>query len=149
MRSDLRLRSRRFSSLLDTSRRDLSAPGPTVAAVDGLQGCREQASLSQQELHVLDTLPGAANEIDFTVLSCDLEAGHAGTHLALGQMYGERARWLQWVPGALHEWLDIAGNEHCDAHGPPASDIPNDAELCLLPAAHPGRHSFEIRHAQA
>ena len=108
------------------------------------QRCREQEDLSPQELHVLEMLPAAANEIDFTVLSCELEAGHAGPHLALGQMYGARERWLQWVRGERHEWLGIAGDEHCDAKGPPVSDIPGDVELCLLPAAHPGRHSFEL-----
>jgi hypothetical protein len=115
--------------------------------MDGLQGCRKQESLSQQERYLLEALPGAANEITFTILGCDLEAGHSGPHLAVGQLYGDRARWLQWVPGERREWLDIAGDEHCDVKGPPVSDIPGDVEWCLLPAAHPGRHSFEIRQA--
>jgi hypothetical protein len=116
--------------------------------MEGFQGCPEQEHLSQRERLVLNTLPSAANEINFMVLSCELEAGHSGPHLAVGQMYGDRARWLRWVPGERREWLDMAGNEHCDVKGPPASDIPNDWELCLLPAAHPGRHSFEIGRAQ-
>jgi hypothetical protein len=117
--------------------------------MEGFQGCWEQEGLNLQELYVLNTLPGAANQIGSTVLSCELGAGHCGPHLAVGQMYGARARWLQWVPGERHEWLDIAENEYCDAKGLAISDIPDDVELCLLPAAHPGRHSFEIRQAHA
>lgn len=134
---------------------DPSAPGPTVAAMEGRQACREQERLSHQERHVLDTLPDAANEIDFTVLSCLLEAGHVGPHLALGQIHlavgrvrGARVRWLQWVPGERREWLDLEDHQHCDVKGPPASDIPDDRPLCLLPAGHPGGHSFETRQAR-
>jgi hypothetical protein len=113
--------------------------------MDTLRACYEQAVLSQEELDLLDTLPGAANEINFTVLSCELQTDHPGLHLALGQIYGGRARWLQWVSDRRHEWLDIADDEHCAAEGPPVSDgIPDDRELCLFPALHPGRHSFEI-----
>ena len=113
--------------------------------MERLQACPEQEGLSQSELDLLDELPDGANEINFTMLSCELQAGHPGPHLALGQIYGGRARWFQWVPGERHDWLDIADDAHCDAAGPPVSDdIPDDPELCLLPAAHPGGHSFEI-----
>ena len=128
----------------------LSAWRPTVAVVSSVQACRVQEALSQQELDLLDALPGAANMINFAMLSCELQADHSGPHLALGQMYGGRARWLQWVPGWRHDWLDIADAEHCAAESPLVSDgIPDDRELCLFPALHPGRHSFEIARADA
>jgi hypothetical protein len=117
--------------------------------MDGLQPCPKQEALTHQELSVLDALPEAANEINSAVLSCELQQSHSGPHLALGQRYGARARWLQWVPGERRDWLDIADNEHCDAERPlPSDDIPDDYELCLLPAAHPGGHSFEIARVQ-
>ena len=123
---------------------------PTVAVVNSVQACRVQEALSRQELDLLDALPGAANMVNFTMLPCELQADHSGPHLALGQMYGGRARWLQWVPGWRHDWLDIADAEHCAAEGPLVSDgIPDDRELCLFPALHPGRHSFEIARADA
>lgn len=89
--------------LRDSAKFRSAGSGHTVAAMDGLQGCQEQESLSQQERYLLEALPGAANEITFTILGCDLEAGHSGPHLAVGQLYGDRARWLQWVPGERRE----------------------------------------------
>jgi hypothetical protein len=112
--------------------------------------CHEQAALSQQDLDLLDALPDGAHEIDFTALYCELQVGHPGPHLALGQAYGSRERWLQWLAAQRRDWLDIEDSEHCDAEGPPVfEDIPDDPELCLLPAAHSGGHSFEIARAQA
>ena len=108
--------------------------------MDCPQPCRATAALSQQELDALDKLPQGANEINFTTLSCELEAGHAGPHLALGQNYGARARWLQWA----HDWLDIAHEDHCEADRPLFGDIPGDRDMCLLPVGHSGAHSFEI-----
>jgi hypothetical protein len=62
----------------------LSAWRPTVAVVSSVQACRVQEALSQQELDLLDALPGAANMINFAMLSCELQADHSKPHLALG-----------------------------------------------------------------
>jgi hypothetical protein len=116
--------------------------------MNSLPECGEQATVSQQELDLLDTLPDNEIAIDFSMLGCELQGGHSGPHLALGQIYGGplgRARWLRWIPGASRDWLDVANAEHCAAEGAPNFDeIPDDRESCVFPAQHPGGHSFEV-----
>jgi hypothetical protein len=110
-----------------------------------LKACAVQEPVSRRELDILGALPDAAHQVNFTVLSCELETGHAGAHLALGQAYGPRERWLQWKSNGQHDWLDIADDEHCIAEGAPVfEDGPEDPQLCLFPDDHPGGHSFEI-----
>ena len=120
------------------------APLRIVLVVEDTGPCDRQAVLSQPELDIIDALPDGAHETG-RELSCELEAGHPGPHLALAQAYGdpERSRWLQWEDKG-RGWLDIEDTAHCDAEGPSMEGIGGENAMCLLPGTHPGRHSFEF-----
>lgn len=121
----------------------MSHPLLIVLVMENTGPCDGQAVLSQLELDVIDALPDGAHDTA-RELSCELEAGHPGPHVALAQAYGtpERARWLQWDDNDRN-WLDIEDSAHCLAEGPPLESIGENA-MCLLPATHPGRHTFEF-----
>ena len=115
--------------------------------MNDLKPCAGTSDLSQQEATMLDGLPNAAHDIDVTALTCELQAGHVGPHLALGQSYGpqdELNRWLRWAGEGQRDWVDIGEDDMCAADGPPLPDVPGELDMCLLPAAHPGAHSFDL-----
>lgn len=121
----------------------MSHPFRIVLFMEDTGPCDRQSVLSQPELDTIEVLPDGAHEIA-RELSCELEAGHPGPHLALAQAYGdpERARWLRW-DDKDRDWLDIADSAHCFAEGSALEGIGENA-MCLLPGAHEGRHTFEF-----
>lgn len=96
---------------------------------------------------MLDALSNGAHAIDVTTLTCELQAQHAGPHLALGQSYGpldELSRWLRWAGDGQREWVEFTEDAMCAAEGSPLPDVPGELDMCLLPGVHPGAHSFDI-----
>jgi hypothetical protein len=106
--------------------------------------CGEQITLTAAEITYLQSLPEPAHVVD-AELQCELQASHAGSHLALGQSYNrEREVWVQWHPLDQREMVELADeSDNCPAEGPEPED-PGDPWMCELPAGHPGAHSFEV-----
>lgn len=102
--------------------------------------CIARVALDETEVEWLSVRPYAAHEVKST-LYCDLEAGHAGTHAALGQQGNQIEWWVLWTLRAF----EIVERQVCAAEAPGDLDDGEDREICLLYAGHPGRHSFEIR----
>jgi hypothetical protein len=92
--------------------------------------CRELIILTHAEIARLEALPDAANMVEED-LRCELQAGHEGPHLALGQAYRHNELWLRWL-------VPLQEEENC-----PAEDS-EKVRLCELPAGHVGAHSFEM-----
>jgi hypothetical protein len=112
---------------------DLTDLGPT---------CRKELHLTEPEHQQLRSLPDPLHALEQQVY-CELEAGHAGPHMALAQSHGfgadETDWWFLWSPvqrqlrsvdKCLHQSADVAIDEE---HG-----------LCGLPTGHPSRHGFEL-----
>jgi hypothetical protein len=114
--------------------------------MDNARTCGQEPGLTSEEVEALTALPDRGHE--FQEFPCGLQAGHAGPHLALGQIYGspDRERWLRWTAAGTREWFDIGDSEHCPAEGRPLFEkgIAEDW-VCWLPDVHPGKHSFEMR----
>jgi hypothetical protein len=87
--------------------------------MEGFQGCWEQEGLNLQELYVLDTLPGAANQIGFTVLSCELGAGHCGPHLVLARCMVRERGGFSGSPASVTSGSTCAqrGSDAARVHG--------------------------------
>jgi hypothetical protein len=101
-----------------------------MRAMSTVPVCRELIILTHAEIARLEALPDAANMVEED-LRCELQAGHEGPHLALGQAYGHNELWLRWV-------VPLQEEENC-----PAEDS-EKVRLCELPAGHVGAHSFEM-----
>jgi hypothetical protein len=76
---------------------------------------------------------------------CELELGHDGPHVCMGQdsMEGEKATtwWIWWTDAGNH---DIHRADTC----PVLRDDQNpDVPGCLLPLGHAGRHMFRAAPA--
>ena len=71
---------------------------------------------------------------------CELELGHSGSHVRLGQdsMEGEKATtwWIWWTDTGNH---DIRPADSCPVLG---DDQHPDVPGCLLPLGHAGWHMF-------
>lgn len=106
--------------------------------------CPSWVGLSGNDVMRLTSLPGAAHMVEPHVW-CDLEAGHADRHVALGQDSFDGVKSTEW-------WVwwgdhDISTVAPCPASQPDASSSKlgkEDSEPCLLPIDHPGRHSFQF-----
>jgi hypothetical protein len=74
-------------------------------------------------------------------LSCELVAGHDGSHVALVATVrdGDQWWWLRW-DGQVGEAIEVVQIDPCDAELPQA----RYADDCLLPEGHPGPHSFDL-----
>jgi hypothetical protein len=74
-------------------------------------------------------------------LSCELVAGHDGSHIALvaTEHGGDQWWWLRWG-GQLGEVIEVIQIHPCDAELPRGAYM----EACFLPEAHPGPHSFDL-----
>jgi len=74
-------------------------------------------------------------------LTCELVAGHDGSHVALVATVhgGDQWWWLRWE-GQLGETIEVIQIDPCDAELPHA----RYADDCFLPEGHPGPHSFHL-----
>lgn len=121
----------------------MSDPSSSLWTMDLLPVCAEPLKLSRSEITTLQARPGPVHEIE-PVVECELQAGHPGPHVALGQAYAaEPELWLRWLPGDCRTMFEKTDSEYCDAEGPDP-DNRDDLEGCLLPAGHPGAHSFRL-----
>ncbi len=112
--------------------------------MNALPVCAEPLALSEAEIRTLQARPDPANEIE-PVVECELQDGHPGPHLALGQSYGAAAEvWLRWQPGQHPELAEVPEPGFCTAEGP-GPDDPGEPWQCHLPAGHPGAHSFQLQ----
>ena len=106
-------------------------PGQTV-------GCGVELELSAAEARVLASMLDGTQPVA-SVVYCELEADHPGSHLALGQVSGPDWWWLRWDEAGQHRELVAA--VCCDAlavpGGPGEPGVP-----CWLPAGHAGAHGF-------
>jgi hypothetical protein len=75
-------------------------------------------------------------------LICELVAEHDGGHAALVATArgGDQWWWLRWG-GQLGEAVEVLQIDPCDAELPQGLY----ADDCLLPAGHPGPHSFDLQ----
>jgi hypothetical protein len=113
-----------------------------VLSMDIQPVCAELLTLGEAEIRVLEARPDPAHEIE-PVVPCELQDGHPGPHLALGQAYGAITElWLRWLAGQPLEFLEVAETGYCPAEGPPDPEDPGELLDCRLPGGHPGSHSF-------
>ncbi|MEU6718687.1 hypothetical protein ABZ897_45095 [Nonomuraea sp. NPDC046802] len=107
--------------------------------------CATTVALNDDESSRLAQVPDGAHELTDT-LQCELQAGHPGSHMALGQAGLEVAWWLRWstTERALITVDDETG--YCEATGRPVDSDPSDHDdwLCQLPAEHFGAHSWQM-----
>ena len=98
--------------------------------------CCTDTVLTPAEFVALAKLPNGHNEL-IAEVECELESGHAGAHMALGQAYGSRSRqeaWLIW---------DENGRQLRDL--PPCPILHQmSGKVCLLPFRHAGQHNFTL-----
>jgi hypothetical protein len=116
--------------------------------------CPSWIGLSDDDVTRLTSLPGAAHLVPQRVW-CEMEVGHGGRHAGLGQDSFDglvSTAWWIWWPERAYE---IAAGAPCpvirqgqdegqDAGSAGSSEDDDDSESCLLPANHPGRHSFQF-----
>lgn len=110
--------------------------------------CSSWVELPDAEIAWLASLPDTAHEMERRTW-CELEAGHAESHVGLGQDSFDGVKstswWVRWTGAGEH---DIVAADPCRAVPKDASssyDDPDDAtEPCLLPIDHAGRHSFHF-----
>lgn len=108
--------------------------------------CSAQIALMADEVAYLEGLPQAAHEVEAESL-CEVEAGHAGPHLALGQSFWPDSEvWIRWSPATGLRELATALGE-CTAERV-SLGRPDDEEYCALPAHHVGHHSFDLEEGR-
>ncbi|QIB49555.1 hypothetical protein [Streptomyces aureoverticillatus] len=107
--------------------------------------CDAQTTLTFVEQTILKQLPDPAHEI-VEDPRCELQDGHPGPHMALGQESELKAWWVVWAPEG--QPLRVRGTEtkrrlypfdDCTMTAPQDPD-----EDCQLVASHPGAHSFAM-----
>jgi hypothetical protein len=98
--------------------------------------CTSTTKLTATEAAKLRVLSGDVPALG-TTLPCEITAGHDGCHIALATLSDrDQLWWLCWASQAR----DIRQIGLCDGRD---LDDPYLDE-CLLPAGHPGTHSYEI-----
>jgi hypothetical protein len=105
----------------------------------GQLGCLARTELSDDDVIRLTSVPFAALDPD-RHRECELEFGHDGPHVCLGQssMEGGKATtwWIWWTDAGKH---DIRPAETCPVLG---DDQHPDLPGCVLPLRHTGWHMF-------
>jgi hypothetical protein len=98
--------------------------------------CAETTTLIAPEISALRALPDLAGPPPKQQFACELAARHHDLHTAfLGATDGgERWWWIRWN---VHH-RELRHLEICNRTDQQSEDD------CLLPAEHPGRHSFEM-----
>jgi hypothetical protein len=100
------------------------------------RSCMARLDLDRDEERWLNTLPGGTDEIGSS-LRCNLDAGHPGPHVALGQAAGADELWVRWTLRAS----EIVKLPPCPERADPGTD--GTSAACLLFEHHPGRCTFE------
>jgi hypothetical protein len=102
--------------------------------------CRAVATVSATALLTLIAASEDANP-ESGRLSCELVAGHGGSHVALvATAHGsDQWWWLRW-DGQLGEVTEVIQIDPCDAELPQG----RYTDDCVLPEGHPGPHSFDL-----
>lgn len=98
--------------------------------------CLETTTLTASEISTLRALPDLAGPPSKHDFACELAAGHHDLHAAfvVATDGGERWWWIRW---SVHH-RELRDLEICTRTDEQSGDD------CLLPAQHPGRHSFEM-----
>ena len=102
--------------------------------------CRAVTTISATEVLTLTTISDDAHP-DGGRLSCELAAGHGGSHVALVATAhgGDQWWWLRW-DGELGNAIELIQIDPCDAELPQG----RYKDDCFLPDGHPGPHSFDL-----
>ena len=102
--------------------------------------CRTVVTVSAVELVAMPTVSVGAGAAGGR-LSCELVAGHQGSHVAFAATArdGDQWWWLRW-DGRSDEATELVQIDPCPAQLPQG----RYADDCLLPAGHPGSHSFDV-----
>jgi hypothetical protein len=102
--------------------------------------CRASTNLTCAESARLTALPLTVGPV-LHALTCELAAGHDGSHVAftVAVYGGERWWWLLWTADSRR----LIEAEACDR----TNDHSTELDDCLLPLGHSGPHSFEISAA--
>lgn len=85
---------------------------------------------------MLAGLPGLVGAVQQAV-ACELVAGHEGSHVAftVASDDGDRPWWIAWSRRRFQViTIDVCTHETED----------HDRDTCLLPAEHPGPHSYQL-----
>jgi hypothetical protein len=103
-----------------------------------LARCSVPTQVTASQLAALSALPDPVEPIT-PHLVCELAVGHEDDHaaLAVASDGGDQWWWVRWRR-QRHDVVHIDPCEGTEAEAP-------DAEFCLLPARHPGSHSFDLQ----
>jgi hypothetical protein len=103
-----------------------------------LARCSVPTQVTAWQLAALGALPDPVEPIT-PHLVCELAVGHEDDHaaLAVASGGGDQWWWVRWGR-QRHDVVHIDPCEGTEAEAP-------DAEFCLLPAGHPGSHSFDLQ----
>ena len=113
--------------------------------------CDHWLELSDRHQRILATLPRPHYYAPVEEIGCSLQHGHAGRHLALGQLGGVPDSgqvvtcWLYWTETHQGLMVDRDMRKTCGAEGRSWRD-PDDPDLwsCAIPRGHDGAHDWQI-----
>ena len=126
---------------------EMSRPRLMVPSMDFLSVCAESLTVSDDHVRTLEARLDPAHEIE-PVVWCELQQGHPGPHLALGQAYEDAIElWLRWQSGLSAEIFEVGEPGYCTAEGPDPEESGEVVE-CQMPTGHPGAHSFQLQPGQ-
>lgn len=102
--------------------------------------CPAAIRLSREERDRLDALPDAAGK-SLPDHRCDLDRGHPDAHVSFvqSQDYGDQETLISWWVWWDKDGHTISARKECDTER--LAQHP-DAELCMLPTGHWGRHVY-------
>ncbi|MEU9886793.1 hypothetical protein [Sphaerisporangium sp. NPDC051011] len=97
--------------------------------------CCVPVELTAEEVAFLDGLPDGAHTVE-SVRPCEIQEGHEGVHMSLGQAAKDDVEW--WIL-----WDDAGGRE-IGVLPPCEIEDPESEHQCVLPLGHPGRCGFAL-----
>ena len=112
----------------------MTAENPTPATTEPAPWCCVEIELTPEEVAFLDAIPNGANLVE-PVRPCEIQEGHAGPHMTLGQAESYDEWWLLWDDSGVRE---IKVLPHCEVEDPVST------HQCVLPLDHPGRCGFAL-----
>ncbi|MEU1518303.1 hypothetical protein ABZ490_40200 [Streptomyces sp. NPDC005811] len=101
--------------------------------------CQGQVELEDGDVRRLEELPEAAHAVS-NPFACELEPGHTGGHVTLGQSqdFDSETQTLWWITWSVAGY-EITEGPACDAVADPDDE---DFAICHAIAGHPGAHSW-------